>query len=229
MELKNIDFRYENTDESVIENMNLKVDKGMFLSILGENGSAKSTLVKLMLGLLSPKKGEIKSDFKSIGYVPQKKDLFNPNFPITVEELLYLHKKTSKNKSKSVDEVLELVKMMEYRNRRFGDLSGGQMQRVLIARAVLSDPDLIILDEPLTGVDKNTQEDLKKLLKELNKSGVTVISIEHDIAFALHNSTHILTMREGKGNFYSKDEYLNKIGHDDQDNLLYHLEVHSHA
>lgn len=226
MELKDISFSYNNSNDYLIDKLNLKIEKGMFLSVLGENGSAKSTLIRLMLGLLKANKGTINNEFKKIGYVPQKKEKFNSNFPITVGEILKIHSNTTKDSKKEVMEVLKIVSLENEINSLFGDLSGGQMQRVLIARAILGNPDLLILDEPLTGIDKLSQEVLRELLNKLNKEGLTIVSIEHDIAYALHNSSHILVMKHGKETLYTANEFMKKINHEDLDNYLYHMEVH---
>lgn len=224
MELQNIDFSYEPKEGLLIRNLSMKVCKGMFLTVVGENGSAKSTLIKLMLNILKPQKGNIKNEFKTTGYVPQKKSIYNSSFPITVYEMMKIHAKTSNNTNRDIDEVLKLVSMEKFKGRLFGSLSGGQMQRVLIARAVLSNPDLLILDEPLTGIDTKSQVELKEILRKLHDSGVTIVAIEHDIAFALHNSTHIMTMKEGQGKLYTSSDYRKKLGHEDWDNYIYHKE-----
>lgn len=227
MEINNLKFSYEDREPWIIDDLTFKVEKGNYLTVLGENGSAKSTLIRLLLGLLKSGGGTIKCNFKNIGYVPQKKENFNMRFPITVKELLKTHIDTYKSSMK-VKEALELVNMEEFENKLFGSLSGGQQQRVLIARALSSNPDLVILDEPLTGIDLKSQEVLRQVLEDLNKNKkLTIISIEHDVAYAVHNSTHILTLKEGKGRLYTNDEFLEHIDHNDMDNYLYHhKEVH---
>ncbi|MFB0917496.1 MAG: metal ABC transporter ATP-binding protein [Clostridiaceae bacterium] len=229
MELNNISFSYEGREPFLIEDLTLKLEPGMFLTVLGENGSAKSTLIKLMLGLNKPNKGTINCNFNKVGYVPQKKEIFNMKFPITVKEMIDIHIRTSGNKSHGHDHYLKKVEMENEAGTLFGDLSGGQQQRVLIARAISSDPDLLILDEPLTGIDSKSQTLLRNLLHSMNVDGLTIVSIEHDIAYALHNSSHILTMKEGKGTLYTVKEFLKRISHEEMDNYLYHKEVHSHA
>lgn len=233
MEVKNLNYSYEDSSPVRIEDINFTLERGSFLSILGENGSYKSTLVKLILGLLKLQGGSINHDFKNIGYVPQKKEKFNMNFPITVEELMNIHITTGVNKIVGKKEAKNLtykylkeVGMEDSAQKLFGSLSGGQQQRVLIGRALSSKPDLLILDEPLTGIDKASQEILRKLLKELNNKGLTIISIEHDVAFAVHNSSHILTMKEGHGAFYKVEDFLKHISHEDMDNYLYHKGEH---
>lgn len=222
MEIKNLNFNYEPGSPTLIENLNLIVEPGMFLTVLGENGSAKSTLIKLMLGLLDPTKGQINCNFGTIGYVPQKKDKFNMRFPITVRELMHVHM-AGRTKADPLT-YLEQVQLVPEADQLFGDLSGGQQQRVLIARAISASPSLLILDEPLTGIDTQSKNMIRELLLKLNSDGMTIISIEHDIAFALHNSSHILTMKEKTIKLYTVEEYRHQISHEDLDNYLYHLE-----
>lgn len=224
MEIKNLNFNYEPGSPTLIENLNLNVVPGMFLTVLGENGSAKSTLIKLMLGLLEPSQGEIHCTFGTIGYVPQKKDKFNMRFPITVRELMKCH--MSGQTTEDPLKYLELVHLADESDQLFGDLSGGQQQRVLIARAISACPTLLILDEPLTGIDSQSRTLIRELLLKLNAQGMTIISIEHDIAFALHNSSHILTMKEKSIDLYTVEDYRHQISHDDMDNYLYHREDH---
>ncbi len=222
MEIKNLNFNYEPGSPTLIENLNLTIEPGIFLTVLGENGSAKSTLIKLMLGLLSPTQGEISCSFGTIGYVPQKKDKFNMRFPITVYELMSIHM-AGRSKDKP-EKYLAMVHLEDETDKLFGDLSGGQQQRVLIARAISASPNLLILDEPLTGIDTQSKDLIRELLLKLNSEGMTIISIEHDIAFALHNSTHILTMKEKDIKLYTVEDYRHRISHEDLDNYLYHRE-----
>lgn len=225
MEIKDLQFRYEKNSPLIIDGLNLTIEPGMFLTILGENGSAKSTLIRLLLGLLSPVGGSIRNSFKEIGYVPQKKDKFNMHFPISVQELMAIHMDQKKGNREGTDYYLSQLEMKDYAKRRFGDLSGGQQQRVLIARAISGKPDLLILDEPLTGIDSHSRNVIHNLLLDLNRQGLTIISIDHDIAFALHHSSHILTLKDGNYCFYKAEDYRQKIGHEDLDNLRYHQEV----
>lgn len=224
MEIRNLSFNYEPGSPTLIEGLELVVEPGMFLTVLGENGSAKSTLIKLMLGLLSPTSGEIRCTFGTIGYVPQKKDKFNMRFPITVHELMHIH--MAGRSTEDPLDYLKLVHLEAEADQLFGDLSGGQQQRVLIARAISARPNLLILDEPLTGIDSQSREMIRELLLRLNSEGMTIISIEHDIAFALHNSSHILSMKEKAIELYTVADFRHRISHEDLDNYLYHREDH---
>lgn len=144
IKINNLCFSYEKNSPMLINNLNLTIKQGMYLSILGENGSSKTTLIKLILGLLSPVSGNITIDTKKISYVPQRVEGFNSQFPISVYEVLKTHATILKLDNSEIDRVLEIVNMAEYRNRLIGNLSGGQRQRIFIARALMGNPDLII-------------------------------------------------------------------------------------
>jgi len=206
--IQNLSFSYTKGSE-LLKNVNLKIPKGIYLSILGENGSCKSTLVKLILGILKPDSGLITLDSNKISYVSQKLDNFNSEFPITVKEVLSCHAKTIGLKNpKSVHESLHKVNMCEFSSNLIGNLSGGQQQRIFIARALLGNPDLIILDEPSTGVDEKSQSEIYPLLQNLNADlGKTIISVEHNTKIALKYSTHILKIENGSLNLFTKENF----------------------
>ena len=206
--IQNLSFSYTKGSE-LLKNVNLKIPKGIYLSILGENGSCKSTLVKLILGILKPDSGLITLDSNKISYVSQKLDNFNSEFPITVKEVLSCHAKTIGLKNpKSVHESLHKVNMCEFSSNLIGNLSGGQQQRIFIARALLGNPDLIILDEPSTGVDEKSQNEIYPLLQNLNADlGKTIISVEHNTKIALKYSTHILKIENGSLNLFTKENF----------------------
>ena len=206
--IQNLSFSYTKGAE-LLKNVNLKIPKGIYLSILGENGSCKSTLVKLILGILKPDSGLITLDSNKISYVSQKLDNFNSEFPITVKEVLSCHAKTIGLKNPiSVHESLHKVNMCEFSSNLIGNLSGGQQQRIFIARALLGNPDLIILDEPSTGVDEKSQNEIYPLLQNLNADlGKTIISVEHNTKIALKYSTHILKIENGSLNLFTKENF----------------------
>jgi len=167
----------------------------------------------LILNLLTPQKGSINLTSKKIGYVPQIVESFNSSFPITVWEMLNAHRNVLKIKDKeSITEALKKVDMLEYKNSLIGNLSGGQKQKIFIARAILANEDILILDEPSTGVDSKSMKEIYGLIASLNKkNGVTVISVEHNLETALQNSSHILTMENGFGTLYTSEEYIRRI------------------
>jgi zinc transport system ATP-binding protein len=208
--ISNLFFSFNDSSEYLLDNVNLHIGKGEYTSIIGDNGCGKSTLLKLLLKFLSPVKGSISIDTAKIGYVPQKQDNFNSGFPITVLEMLDAHRKALKIKDKSIVlKSLETMKIDSLKGSLIGNLSGGQRQKVFIARALIGNPDLIILDEPSTGIDVKSQDEIYTLIKELNKKlGITIISVEHNMKAAFANSTSIFYMKEGKGTLYSPNNFL---------------------
>ena len=213
IKINDMSFRYEKNSPVVLSHVNLDIQDGVYLSVIGENGSCKTTLIKLILGLLSPNSGSININTKNIGYVPQRVDSFNSQFPISVYEILKVHGKALKLDIKaSIDYVLNKVNMTEFKDNLIGNLSGGQRQRVFIARALMGNPDLIILDEPSTGVDYKNQLEIYSLLSSLNKNEkTTIISIEHNLETALKYSTHILKIDEGVVSLKNVSEFKEEL------------------
>lgn len=221
IKIKDLTFSYTGEKPYLIESINMNIPEGKFISIIGENGSAKSTFVKLILGLLKPINGEINLSSQKIGYVPQQMESFNKQFPITVYEVYKIHLKALGIKNKNlIDEILEDISMTEYKHSLIGSLSGGQTQRVFIGRALLGKPEMLILDEPSTGMDSRSQNEIRTLLKELKNKGVSILTVEHNIAEAIHNSDYIIRMREGDGTICDIATFKDIIEHDEVDNLL---------
>ncbi|MEA4816223.1 MAG: metal ABC transporter ATP-binding protein [Lachnospiraceae bacterium] len=218
---KKLFFSYTGLAPYVLEDINLEIKDGEYVSVVGENGSGKSTLMKLILKFIKPTSGNIDSDAKRIGYVPQKSDASNSNFPITVYEALNAYRKILKIKDKSIIEKnLDSVGMLSFKDSLMDTLSGGQNQKILIARALIGNADLLILDEPSTGVDVGSQKDIYGILKEVNQNnGITIVSVEHNLNAAIANSTLIYHLMNGRGHLCSPekyaDEFLNKEGRQD--------------
>ncbi|WP_027632280.1 metal ABC transporter ATP-binding protein [Clostridium hydrogeniformans] len=209
--IEDLCFSYNNSSPYILNNVNIFIPKGSYVSIIGENGSCKSTLIKLILKLLNPNSGKITLHSSKIGYVPQRMEGFNSQFPITVSELLNNHRRALNIKDKSIiDSVLNKVNMSNFKNKLLGNLSGGQQQRVFIARALMGLPEILILDEPSTGIDHENQLEIYALIKELNlKDNVTVISVEHNMGAVLNNSSHVLQLCSGDAKFFTIDEFKN--------------------
>lgn len=208
--IENLCFSYTK-GKPVIDNITINIGKGTYLSVIGENGSGKSTLIKLILGINKPTEGVININTKKIGYVSQRIGNLNNKFPISVYELLYCHLKAIKCKDKNqINNVLKMVGMDSFKNQLIGNLSGGQIQRILIAKALLGNPELLIFDEIFTGVDEKTQAEILNILADLNKDGITIISVDHNLNSVLKNSSHILRLKNGKGVLYSKEDFNNK-------------------
>lgn len=176
--VKNLSFYYDR--EKVLDNVSFEVDKGEFVILTGENGAAKSTLIKNLLGLLKPATGKIEiathnhlGQRLSIGYVPQNVNSFNAGFPSTVQTLVESgryskdrwFKRLDAIDYEHVDKALEAVGMSHLRHKKIGELSGGQKQRVCLARVFATDPDFFVLDEPTTGMDVQSRRDFYRLLK----------------------------------------------------------------
>lgn len=209
IELKNVSFQYEYTQ--VLKNISLKVNEGDFLAIIGSNGSGKSTLIKIILGILKPLSGEVYLFGKPIqqvkhrewiGYVSQKSNSFNSAFPATVEEVVKsgltptagLFNIISKDK---IHHALTLVGMEKYKKQNIGQLSGGQQQRVFIARALVSNPKVLILDEPTVGVDHENVQSFYDMLTRLNKEqNMTIVLVTHDVNTVSKRVSHVACLNQ---------------------------------
>ncbi len=210
---KNLYFSYTGLPPYVLNDISLTIGRGEYVSVVGENGCGKSTLMRLILGLLKPTRGEVSVRAERIGYVPQRSDVSGSGFPITVYELMDSYRRLLKVREKgSVMKNLERVGMAGFARRLTGTLSGGQAQKVLIARALTGGPDLLILDEPSTGVDIGSQREIYGFLKSLNRQkGVTVVSVEHNLTAAVENSTAIYHLRDGRGHRCSPQRYAEEF------------------
>ncbi len=159
--LDNVSFAYRNQDVLILRDITLDISEGEYISVIGENGSGKTTFLRLILGFLKPMKGSILLQSDRIAYVPQKSDTNHVGFPITVFEVLDSYCKLLKIKDRKViDEVLELVSMKDYKTFLIGNLSGGQIQKIMLARAFLGNPQILILDEPSTGIDADSRKEI---------------------------------------------------------------------
>lgn len=212
IEINDLSFHYE--DRQALKHINITVPQGSFLGLVGPNGSGKSTLIKCIFGLLHPQDGVVRlfgtpvKSFKRwdrLGYVSQKANSFNSGFPATVYEvvsmglfgkvgLLRFLKKHHKDK---IYEAIETVGMSEFAHQNVGKLSGGQQQRVFIARALVSDPELLILDEPTVGIDAKSVENFYGLLGRLNREqGITLLLVTHDIGTITDRVTDIACLNK---------------------------------
>ena len=206
VELDGVGFSYG--EVRVLDGIDLTVEPGDFLGIIGPNGSGKTTLLRVMLGLLEPTEGSVRlfgqspatfREWRRLGYVPQRATL-DPSLPVTVGEVvatglvasLGLFQRIGSAERARVKEALARVGMEAHARTRIGALSTGQQQRVLIARALVSDPDLIILDEPTGGVDPEAQTSFYAMLHHLNREReVTLILVSHDIGVVAKEVTKL--------------------------------------
>lgn len=205
--VSNLTFGYDY--RTVLKDISFNLKSGDFLAIVGNNGSGKSTLIKCILGINKIPTGKIFLDdvditeyknYRNIGYVPQKFDDFNYEFPITVNEILQVSKYTDFTEDQKL-ELLDKVGILELQNENINNLSGGQLQRVFIARSLMNDPKLLILDEPTVGVDRENVEGFYKTINELNKEGITVMLITHNINESKAYYTHLLSIHNGEAIF----------------------------
>lgn len=193
----NIDISFGTT--AVLSNVSFTIEPGSFTVLLGPNGAGKTQLLRLMIGLLEPSSGQITRQFErsSIGYVPQKLAV-DTNFPITVREFLdiYFHPKSIWSKA-SLPEFASLFQIDTLLNKRIGHLSGGQLQRVLLAAALSTKPNLLFLDEFATGIDPRGQAELFNYLHRLNeKEHVTIIMVSHDIDITAQYADVVLCLNK---------------------------------
>lgn len=183
----------------VLSGISFTAQAGDYIGIVGPNGSGKTTLVRTILGLVPPTQGEISilgtrqsqfKDWQRIGYLPQKLTSFNPQFPATVREVVSFGllagkkfpKRISRTDEVAIDKALALLEIRSIKNKLISELSGGQQQRAMVARAIVGEPELLILDEPTTALDPETRERFYAVLKEFNeKRKVTILLITHDI------------------------------------------------
>ena len=202
-------FSYNGAAPYVLGGIDFDIGAGEYVSVVGDNGSGKTTLMRLALKLLKPVKGSIETSAKMIGYVPQRSSRADTGFPLTVYEMLNSYRKLLKLKEKSViEDALSLVGMGGFENTLTRSLSGGQSQKTLIARALIGEPELLILDEPSTGIDAGSQEDIYRILKLLNREkGITVVSVEHNLVAAVSNSTEIYHLADGHGHICTPQQY----------------------
>lgn len=188
LELKDITAGYDH--QPVLEHVNFTIREGDFIGIIGPNGGGKTTLLKVILGLLKPFSGEViyhTSKQNLFGYLPQN-NRFDQRFPINVTEVVLsglmsgkgLYKSYTRADRKKAWELLDKYGMGNYKKIPIGDLSGGQMQRVFLCRAIISSPRILILDEPTTYVDSNFEKEFYPILEELNKS-LSIVMVSHDL------------------------------------------------
>jgi zinc transport system ATP-binding protein len=243
LQVVNIDtVSYRFNSALVLENISFTVDKGDFVGIIGPNGAGKTTLFRSMLGLLEDYQGRItffgkdirknRNILQKIGYIPQKNST-DQGFPATVEEIVSLGitgRRPSKNK---INHAIETVGLFDQKTKRIGELSGGQQQRVLIAKALANEPELLILDEPVTGIDLKTQNKFYVLLKKLNEENkITIIWASHDLDAVkkLANKIACVNRRiffHGDATiFFENNELLKAYS---ESTMQAHMQLHDHS
>ena len=211
------DLRFRFDAKEVLKGLTFSVEAGDFVGVVGPNGSGKSTLIRLILGLIRPTAGEISlfgcplrrfTDWRKIGYLPQTSSAVSRFFPATIKEIVGLGLVPAgrggipRRDESALKRAMELMDIMDIKNRLIGELSGGQQQRVLLARALIREPDLLILDEPTVAIDPGIRERFFDVITDLNrKKGVAVLLITHDTSSIGLYATKLLYL-EGSIIFY---------------------------
>jgi len=233
----------KNGSDIILDNVSFKIKKGDFLGIIGPNGAGKTTLFKCMLGLNKNFSGtirifnkdvkkEYKKIYKKIGYIPQSNN-FDPQFPATVKEIIELGTIEKKKLSKdTLKEIVEFTGIAEYLDKRIGNLSGGQQQRVMITKALINEPELLILDEPGTAIDINILKLFYKLLIKLNQEKkITIIWSSHDLDAVNLLSNRVaciykkLLFHGGSKEFFSDENNIKKFT---ESAMHIHIKSHYH-
>lgn len=227
----------EYPDVKAIDDVSFTVNQGDFLGIIGPNGAGKSTLFASMLSLNTKYKGTIKffgtdirkskNYLKEIGYVPQK-PIFEKNFPVTVNDVVKMGLQKESDESK-IDEILQQLWIHELSKKRIGELSGGQQQRVFIAKALVNNPKVLILDEPVTGIDQQSIDLFYSILKELNsKQNITIIWSSHDLDAVNKLANHVACLNRTlffhgeSDDFFSNDDLVKQYSEASMQEHMHH-------
>lgn len=229
IEAENITVNYGQSE--AIKNVSFEIQSGDFVGLVGSNGAGKSTLIKALLGLLPISSGEIKifrqkikqfNQWDKIDYLPQNIKSINPLFPATVEEVVFLGLLSSKKFPRHfspadrlrVEEALGYMRINNLKNKAISELSGGQQQRVLIARSLVSKPEILILDEPTAALDSKSRDELMKLIKKLNSDfGITIILITHDTNIVCEYASKLMYLDRRMVFFGGVKEFYEKYNH----------------
>ncbi len=221
IKVSGVSLGYES--KTIVSDLNFEINQGDYLCIVGENGSGKSTLMKTLLGQKSVVAGKISFGDglkqKEIGYLPQQTEV-QKDFPASVKEIVFsgclngcgLRPFYSMEQKKFVAETMDKLDISDLASCCYRELSGGQQQRVLLARALCASKKLLVLDEPVAGLDPVVTKNLYKLIKNINKSGITVIMVTHDIHAAIEFASHILHIGNKPLFFGTKEDYKNSDG-----------------
>lgn len=217
---ENLSLGYDG--KAIVENLNFEINEGDYLCVIGENGVGKSTLIKTLLKLIKPVAGEVIYNENlvptEIGYLSQQQQLLK-DFPAAVFEIVIsgcqskvgIRPFYNKIEKQSANENIKRLGLSDFTKRSFSELSGGQQQRVLLARALMAGQRLMILDEPVTGLDPQASQNMYDIINDLNKNGMTIVMISHDVNAALEYATKVLYI--GEEIFFGTTlEYKRKVG-----------------
>lgn len=244
--MTNISYAYEH--KKVLDHINFEIPKGAFMGLVGPNGGGKTTLIKLILGLLKPDEGTIQllnapinkfNQWNKIGFVSQKANSFNKGFPATVYEVVSMgltakvgyFKFFNKKHKAQILHAIDQVGMLDHAYDNIGNLSGGQQQRIFIARSLVNDPELLILDEPTVGVDYENVKRFYELLHQLNRErNITLLLVTHDTGTMTEHATDIVCLNKTL-HFHGKPEEYTSLTEKDLSQFYGHpvnIVTHDH-
>lgn len=222
LDIDNLSIKYG--DEYAIKDVSFCIHRGEFVGLIGSNGAGKTTLLKAVLGLIQPTSGKISLDTASIGYVPQRGATYNGIVPVSVLEVVSLG---TDGQVRSAKQALAKVQMDKLAHKRFTELSSGQQQRVGIAKALAGGADVLVLDEPATGIDERTQTEFYSLLSDLQSQNVTIILVSHEVDTVLKLATRVICLNrtvlyDGTAKHFEADKYM------PQTYKQQHMRLHHH-
>jgi zinc transport system ATP-binding protein len=227
LDIDNVQVRFGSED--AIRDISLCIHSGEFIGIIGPNGAGKTTLLRTVLGLQKPTTGSITRNIRSIGYVPQRGNSYTGQVPISTLEVVSLGSNGSKTQGLAA---LKRVAMHGSAHKPYNLLSGGQQQRVSIAKALAANPDILILDEPTTGIDEQSQRAFYDILRTLQGQGLTIVIVSHDIDAVLNLVTRVVCinqtiMYDGDPDHFEADKYLPQL-YKHQHRMLHHHHQEPH-
>lgn len=223
IDLDNVSVRLG--DELAIDRVSLCVHAGEFIGLIGPNGAGKTTLLRAILGLQAVTEGSVRHpEGARYEYIPQRGNLYNGLVPMSVLDVVMLGSGGSRARA---TQSLKTVRLEPLASRRFSELSGGQQQRVAIAKALAAEADILILDEPTTGIDDRSQREFYTLLAGLQKEGITIIMVSHEVESVLKLVTRVICLNrsvlyDGPPEHFESDEYLPGV------HAAQHVELHHH-
>ena len=196
--------------EEVIQDISLCIHQGEFIGLIGPNGAGKTTLLRTLLGLTKPTEGSIQASAHTLGYVPQRGNVYSGTVPLSVLEVVKLG---SRGSLQIAQEALQQVEMLSLSHKAFTELSGGQQQRVIIAKSLAANPSILLLDEPTTGIDEASQHEFYAILQRLQQQGLTIVIVSHDIDAVLNLVTRVICLNktilyDGEPDSFEAEKYL---------------------